>query len=245
MSNSTPASMNKEAKDYLASYDGPTTKLLKVFGSPVMKQLHKRDSPLFARNALYITYFARIQFDSSIVDPLEAALINKISGLNKKFGDKIEQAKILMTQNDIFEADMCVNNLPVEFEIVITSPLFRQYINLLLKADQLINHYDTLWMNGVVASSIFNDMRHEVKKELRGVVAFVRNTWIQLQKRLQHDKAVKIGEMTGEDMVAAVEKSVKAEKLPKPPKAPTESIATAPIQESLLSHEALAISAAE
>lgn len=241
MTTTTPASMNKEAKDYLASYDGPTTRLLKVFGSPVMKQLHKRDSPLFARNALYITYFARIQFDSSIVDPLEAALINKINHLNKRFGDKIEHARTLMKENDIFEADMCVNNLPVEFDIVVTSPLYRQYINLLVKADSLINHYDTLWMNGVIASAIFNDMRHEVKKELRGVVSFVRNTWIQLQKRLQHDKAAKISELTGEEMVAAVEKGVKAEKAPKPAKPVAETNVPEPVQESLLAVVDLAV----
>lgn len=186
------------AKDYLARYDGPKIPLDVVFGSPVIKQIYKRDSQIFARNALFITFFARIAFDDKTVDPLEEALIDKIKKLGKKFEDKVTQAQTLMRENSLEDSDMCQNNLPVVFDVTVTSPLYRQLIELLRKADNLINYYDTLWMNGQVPSSKYNEMRFEVKRDLRGIIAFVRNTWIGLQKRVQHDRVSKLQEAIGE-----------------------------------------------
>jgi hypothetical protein len=225
----------------LANYDGPTSTTLRCFGSPVIKQLLKRDSPLFARNALYVTFFARMAFDDKLIDPLEDALLSKISSLSSKFNDKTAQAKILIADAGLLESDMCVNNLPVDFEIKITSPLMLQFVNLIQKGDELINHYDTLWMNGIVKSGQFNEMRYEVKKDLRGVIAFVRNTWVQLQKRMQADKATKIAGLTGE--------AVSSQETPEPKPSKTAKVAVIhpeieSVQTSLLETEAETLTAA-
>ena len=186
------------AKDYLANYDGPKIDMPTIFGTPVIKQIYKRDSQIFARNALFVTFFARIAFDDNTVDPLEEALVDKIAKMSKKFDDKIQQAQALMRDNDLDEDDMCQNNLPVTFDVVVTSPLFKKFVGLMKKADELINYYDTLWMNGQVKSSIYNEMRFEVKRDIRGVVSFVRNTWIGLQKRVQHDRVSKLNAAIGD-----------------------------------------------
>ncbi|MFD2274237.1 hypothetical protein ACFS07_33095 [Undibacterium arcticum] len=149
----------------------------------MIKQIYKRETPIFfAECAVCNVFFARLIFGDTTVDPLEDALNAKIAGTSKKFEYKIIQAQTLMRENDLSDEDKCQNNLPVEFNVTITSPAYRKFILLMIKADALLTYYDTLWMNGLVKTSDYNTMRYEVKKDLRGVVASVRNTWIGLQK---------------------------------------------------------------
>src|SRR5206468_10997196 len=112
------------AKDYLENYDGPVSELNTTFGSPVIKQIYKRETPIFSRNALFVTFFARLIFGDSTIDPLEDAINNKVSGSAKKFEDKIVQAQTLMRENDLTDDDKCHNNLPVAYKVKITSPAY-------------------------------------------------------------------------------------------------------------------------
>jgi hypothetical protein len=198
-----PTETRSHAKDYMANYDGPIIKKTVVLGTPVIKQIYKRDTQIFARNALFVTFFARIVFSDKEIDPLEAALSDKIAKMAKKFEDRIIQSQAVMRDNELDEAEKSVNNMPEPVEFSITSPLYRKFVDLMRKADDLLNYYDTLWLNGLITGSAYQEQRFEVKRDLRGVVAFVRNTWIGLQKRVQQDRLSALKTNLGEEAVAA------------------------------------------
>jgi hypothetical protein len=187
------------AKDYMAKYDGPKIERKEIFGSRMIKQLYKRDYLILPRHALFLTFFARLVFDDSIINPLEQKIIEKVDKIAEKFDSQVVQAKAVMADAELTEEDMCANNLPEEFDIVITSPLYGRCIALLKKGDSLQNYYDTLWMNGAIKSEQYRVSSFNVKRDLRGVINSIRSHWIGLQKRIQTDRLADFKKATGAD----------------------------------------------
>lgn len=170
-------------KNFLESFDGPVIVKTYVYGANAVKQIFKRDDPIFARNAHFISFFARIIFTKEIVDPIETHVKSKLEELNKYFETRVQWARSVMKDADIDDSDNAFANQPMEIQARITSPLHRKMLDVMKVADGYILMLSTLWLNGAIESQEHSTHLYDVKRRLRSLIAFVRNTWIGLQKR--------------------------------------------------------------
>lgn len=182
-----PQSTIVQAKDYLRDYDGPVMTKIISLGDPVMKQIYKRDAPLCQRNALFVTYFARLTHKPEEIDPLEHHLLEILNKANKEFTQEIERLKLLFEAKDV--GDLIANSQQVSIEAKVTSPLYRSFLDLIVSGDNLSTYYNTWWMHGHMESREFMSERLKIKKRIRGVNQFIRQTWLKLQNRDPSEKA--------------------------------------------------------
>lgn len=177
-----------KAKDYLARYDGPVVDRVVVIESPVLRKILRRDWPLFARNALYVCHFARTLFPADIIDPLEEALTKKLNEMEKRFANKLAQVNVLIANNDLGSEDSSHGNIQDPVQITIATPLSHHFLNTMYAADRLIAGIDTLWLNGRLTGSEKQTQQFAIKKEIRGSLSFLRQTWGGLRKRVEQGK---------------------------------------------------------
>lgn len=168
------------AKDYLQNYDGPIMIKPISLGDPVMKQIYKRDAPLCQRNALFITYFARLNFRAEVVDPYEKHLLEIIGKAKNEFKLEIERLETVLKSESI--SDPIPNSMQIDIEAKVTSPLYREFIELIVIGDSMSTLFNTLWMHGLMESREFQSERLKIKKRIRGVNQFIRQTWLKLLK---------------------------------------------------------------
>lgn len=170
-------------KNFLESFDGPVIVKTYVYGANAVKQIFKRDDPIFARNAHFISFFARIIFSKEIVDPIELHVKSKLEELNKYFETRVQWARSVMKDAGIEDSDSAHANQPMEIQARITSPLHRKMLDVMKVADGYLLMLSTLWLHGAIESPEHSTHLYDVKRRLRSLIAFVRNTWIGLQKR--------------------------------------------------------------
>lgn len=178
-----------QAKDYLKNYDGPILNKFMSLGCTVMKQIYKRDAPLFQRNALYITYFARLIFRDSDIDQIEDHHIEKIEEIKKSIQASIQHYQKILEESGV--ETIASNSQQLDFEAPYLSPLYRSFLEVLQLGDNLSSLYNTLWLSDLMKSRDFQAQRKALKKAIRALISQIRASWIGLVKRAPGEKAAK------------------------------------------------------
>lgn len=183
---SVPTLMEEAKKSWFETFNGPSFVMSTNIGSSLVNSFYRRTFEITSRNAHFISVFGRILLGEDKVQEPENYLKNTLANAIKEIDSKIVAAKALMLNEGIDKLASYENSRP--FEVKIVSPIAKQYMELLLKADEYQAYVSTLWLHGAIDDRQRTGTELDLKKRMRSVVTAARNMFIVIRKKTNEDK---------------------------------------------------------
>lgn len=153
-----------------------------TLNTPRIKQFYRRDFVYVSRLFYGIDSFRRIwQLDSSALDAIETQLAKKMSAVSKLLQGFMQQAQAAMTVNGFGAQDISYAK-PINYVVPIISPAAREYMELLVQADETLAKVDACHLLGLIKSADKHKTENDMRKAIRAISATVRGQRIALLK---------------------------------------------------------------
>lgn len=191
MADTQNADLLREAKEtWFAKFDGASLEVPTMIGSPTVKNYYKRTFEITSRNIHFIGVFGRILLDEEHVHEPENHVRSTITNAMREFENKIAAAKASMLNASIEKLATYQNSSPTNVKIV--SPIAKNYLDLLVKAEEYLTYVQTLWLHGAIDDKYRTGAELDVKRKLRNVVRAARNMFIVIRKRINEQKNAEV-----------------------------------------------------
>jgi len=186
-----------DAKKFLKNYDGPVSYRPLQLTCSVLRRIYNRDAQIVQRNAVYITFFARLEFDAAVIDPIEKQITELIKKSEKTLIKAIAQTEAIIENEGIDKKTG--STITENFSVPVTSPLFGAFIALMAKGELLSINYNTLWMEGIMTGKDYQEKRYELKLEFKRIANQLRTTWVKLLKLLPEARSDRLKRATAKE----------------------------------------------
>lgn len=92
------------------------------------------------------------------ITTVETMIVNAMKEVMVDIDKQLAQLKALLDASDISELTAYSN--PKIYDVEVQSPQIAQFLSIILKLDELVKHFDTLWLNGELKSFERSDQNH-------------------------------------------------------------------------------------
>lgn len=172
----TPAEMFGER------FDGGVLEMTFRLNTDRMKQFYRRDFVHLSRLFYAVDQYRAIwQLDQSRLDMVEASIAKKVDAIRGLMDRTIQQADALLATNSHTDKAIYFAQ-PIEYVAPIISPFAREFMELLVRADDALAKVRTCHLLGLVTSRQKVDIESTCRKAVRSLAPMVRHRRIDLAK---------------------------------------------------------------
>lgn len=191
---------NNSNKNWLNNFSGPILKLPITLKSPLVQHMFKRVYDITGRHAHYIQVLGPVLLprDEGSAEALQACndlVTNTIQNGMEHFDKSIQQLEAVIADANIKVRPTYQS--PQLIEAPVLSPIQRQFLDLFLKADELVEVMDTLYLHGEMPDKDRSELQRAIKWRLRNVAASSENMFNSIRKRIDPSTQKEVTAKTG------------------------------------------------
>ncbi len=159
--------------DYLAQIEAPRRRIPVKIYSPEFKRTLFRFFDTLQVNVHFVSVFGRMRLPEQQVVGVETWLLNRIATLTAEVEHAIAETRALFDAHGIltpaeYEAP------PIDIEVRVISNFGRRYLDLMVRADELMPLLETLSIDEVITQSEFQQRKQVVVRKVRAIAGAAR-----------------------------------------------------------------------
>jgi len=173
----------RAAKEDFRRVEAASVKMRTQLASPDGKRVFVRCFPTLQLNAHFVSIITRTRLADDEVEPVEAALREKLERVSADLNAAIDSAELLFKTHGVSNI-ASADTQPLALEVGIVSSLGRRYFELIHKLDQLMPLLQTLEIHELITSTETHIQRAKFKRAVRAVAGSARNFASGLRRRM-------------------------------------------------------------
>jgi hypothetical protein len=150
-------------------------------GSYEIKRVYTRFFESASHNIFLVSIRSRNSFSNEkLITTAEAAIKANIEETKALFATKRKEADTLCLTHGITPTARFLS--PMSIDVRVIAPLLRQYLDLLVMADQLIGLLDTLSISGLVEMARATQEKQAIRSKVRRLPGYMRDVAVRMIK---------------------------------------------------------------
>lgn len=210
--------IKNERNNWFDRHRGAVVESNNIFYHPIIERIYQRDFNKMSEYLYFIPVFGRVLLDKEEdVIKVESHVKNSIVKHTAAIDRRIKEASIVYNQHGV---DMPVSfTNGSSFDVKITSPLSRMYLELLLQGDKFLMLMNDLWIRGLLHEGDYemnerkrSDYELEIKRMINTVNVTILRQQRAILNRLRRQNESAKGEAKSEAKSEAKTETIAAAK---------------------------------